>query len=79
MFHSRYVPYSGKFLWDKIFADGSKNENSRILARNRVIEPRERPIRRFYFHGCLANHEIHENFVLRKFPVIRYLVVVMRK
>ena len=27
-----YVPYSGKFSWDKIFADGFKNEKSRMLA-----------------------------------------------
>ena len=30
-FHGLPIPYSGKFLLDKIIMDGSKNENSRML------------------------------------------------
>ena len=50
------LPYSRKFARDKIFTDGSKNENSWIkffadAGHCHVIE-RERLIHGFYFSGC---------------------------
>ena len=32
-----YIPYSGKFLQDKIFADGSENKHSWIIKFSRMV------------------------------------------
>ena len=42
-YNIRYVPYIGKFSWDKIIVDAGHRH---------VIEQRKRLIFRFYFRGC---------------------------
>ena len=69
-----YIPYSGKLLREKTFADWSERpfhgENFRRMLKPHIGGYGTPKFHGENFHGWLSNHEIHGSFLPRKFSAM---------
>ena len=71
------LPYSGKLLREKTIANWWKGsilwrKLSRNVETGHIVSVVCQKFHGENFHGWLKNHKIHESFLPRKFPTIRY-------